>query len=92
MKTLALLMFVLLVSACGGEKKIEGTYENASIGRSLTFHPNGIVFSNTNGIKIDEGPYSIKGDQIHVFKGPVLTLMKDGSIDAGAGYGKLTKK
>jgi len=84
-------MFVLLVSACG-PKTIEGTYENTSIGRSFTFQSNGRVVASSNGVQIDEGPYTVTGDKIQVFNGPIFTLLNDGSIDGGMGYGRLTKK
>lgn len=96
MKTIFSLLFILLLSGCGDKPitgtSITGTYENASIGRSFTFQKNGIVLANSNGKQIDQGPYTVNGDRIQVFNGPILKLMKDGSIDAGMGYGKLIKK
>lgn len=94
MKKLLVLLFVLLLSACGS-KKIDGTYFNSSLDRGFTFTKSGIVFENNASGKNLSGDlsYLIDGDQIKIENSPyTFKLNSDGTINGGMAFGTMTKK
>jgi hypothetical protein len=94
MKIAILVIAVLLVSGCvsGQGSKIDGTYCDSSNGPAyvicLKFRSNGTVLTSGMGIET-ELKYEVDGDKIKIMGTPqgslVLTMLKDGSIQSGAG-------
>jgi hypothetical protein len=102
-KLFCVVVMSIVLAACGskqegaqvGAGKIEGTYVSQHNGRSFTFNADGTVVElSVDGKKIDEPfHYEVVGDQI---KTPGMafqfSMMKDGSINGGPGYGVMVKK
>lgn len=93
MKKFFLLSAILLLSACGSQK-IEGNYVSNVNKESFTFHKDGSVTENINGVKTADYPYNISGDQIKIGTFVSLSKIKDGTgdLDGGLMFGRLVKK
>lgn len=93
MKKLLIIIIAILISACGGGSKLDGTYASDYHTKNFTFNQNGTVNINSGDKKLSEYKYHIDGNKI-VIEGTVyqFTLSNDGVIDGGAAYGKLVKK
>lgn len=84
---------LFLLAACTSKSDIAGTYFSETANRTITFKPDGKAFESSSTTKFEDFSYSVEGKTIKT-PGRIyqFTLMDDGSINGGAGYGVLKKK